>query len=277
MIHVIPKRLMPALMTLITVSLFLTEIGTAHLASPLTVSISSEALVEGENLYIEGMASENHVAIWIFGVNFWHRDIVNVSFYNTYSYAVATGELGPGHYIAIVQHPGKNGIFDVDIDMGDAVYVRQLDGVRVFRINGTSCLRGRVAANALEQVITSQPSDDICSLIDFDIEEPFIRIQPVPNHFLSDKVTVTASTNLHPGTGIFVTACPWPWDREVEGRDDRKYCREGTARVTEGEGGINTISFEVNTTEFLETPYRITMQSTEASVNASAQLNLLKL
>jgi len=83
-----------------------------------------------------------------------------------------TKSMYSGQYFVVVQHPGVNGIYDIDWTGAPAQYVYDYGGttpVSLFKILGPGSLQGSDAAEALIQGINQPYIDDIFTELQFQI------------------------------------------------------------------------------------------------------------
>ena len=131
----------------------------------LTGEISPGTISKGMPFTVSGFAEGNppHVQIWIFGKNYYSRELASVNSNASYTYEVSpevTSHLETGQYFVIVQHSMQNNQFDIDVS-GD--YVRNLqlnNGTNLFRIAGPGSLQGSDAADALIAALSDLEAND---------------------------------------------------------------------------------------------------------------------
>jgi hypothetical protein len=85
----------------------------------------------------------------------------------------------------------------------------------------------------------------------------WIRIDPVGDHHIGDTFVITAKTNLTAGTPVLVQTWPVSF-----AKSDKYTIRNGTrakVMVMAGTGGINTISLDIDSTDFRQTMYLVSM------------------
>jgi hypothetical protein len=138
-------------------------------AANITATISPSTVAHGEKIFINGTAGDqpSSVAIWILGKNFAIRQTETVNVDGSFSYEVTqdtTNALYSGQYFVVVQHPGMNGIYDIDICGSNPQYVCDYSGttpVSLFKIWGPGSLQGFDAFEALTLAIKiNQPYID---------------------------------------------------------------------------------------------------------------------
>jgi hypothetical protein len=135
----------------------------------LTATVSPSTVAHGQKIFINGTAEgpPSSVAIWILGKNYASRNTETVNVDGSFSYEITqdtTQALYSEQYFVVVQHPGMNGIYDIDICGGIPQDVCDYSGttpVSLFKIWGPGSLQGLDAFEALTQAIkNNQPIID---------------------------------------------------------------------------------------------------------------------
>ena len=67
------------------------------------------------------------------------------------------------------------------------------DATRIFKLLGAGSLQGSDAAEALVQGINDANVDDTYTKLQFLVEDPVIRIDPIGDKHVGDKFTITAT------------------------------------------------------------------------------------
>ena len=102
-----------------------------------------------------------------------------------------------GTYYLVYQHPGFNEEFDVWPSAGNAYHLETNFGE-------SASLEGRPSSNcaeALETLINSAASDDLCVITDITIEPPYISIDQVEHLEIGDSLKIKGTTN-YAGEGV---------------------------------------------------------------------------
>jgi len=105
-------------------------------------------------------------------------------------------DLAAGNYYLVYQHPGFNGKFDVWPTSGNN-YLETNFGE-------SASLEGRPSSNcaeALETLINSAASDDLCVITDITIEPPYISIDQVEHLEIGEALKIKGTTN-YAGEGV---------------------------------------------------------------------------
>ncbi len=212
------------------------------LKAPFVSATASESTVaQGDPVYITGTAQGQPSAginIWIMGKNYAYVGSQSVNSDSSFSYKVegaTTADLATGQYFVVVQHPMENGVFDVEavplpqntksdganagqtsvvyIDSpnspgtfptlnSDSSVAQLSTGTAEFSLSGTNALQGSNAAEALVEAINSPNVDDTYTKLQFLVETPVITINPIGDHAVGDKFTITGTTNLAVGDNV---------------------------------------------------------------------------
>jgi hypothetical protein len=151
--------------------------GYTKFSSKYNGNVSPSTVTHGNKIFINGTAEgqPSSVAIWILGKNFANRDTETVNVDGSFSYEIkqeVTKSLYRGQYFVVVQHPGMNGVYDIDICYNNPQFVCDYSGttpVSIFKISGPGSLQGSDAAEALIQGINQPYIDDTYTELQFQI------------------------------------------------------------------------------------------------------------
>ncbi|HUW85711.1 MAG TPA: hypothetical protein VMV55_02415, partial [Methanoregula sp.] len=169
-------------------------------------------IANGDPVYIHGIATGHPSAglqVWLIGYNYVKITTVYTNADNTYEYELKSADtrtLAPGQYFVLIQHPMMNAEFDIYYDsLTGSVINRQLGtGTSIFQLTGAGSLQSPEGANALMQAINSQNIDDTFATTSFIVGNPTAFINPVGDHVVGDKFTITGSTNLAVGNNLMI-------------------------------------------------------------------------
>ena len=170
-------------------------------------------MAAGDKFYIDGTAEGKPspgVAIWILGVNFVNYSTVSVNSDSTFSKEVnegTTANMAAGQDFVVVQHPMYNYIFNVYPNSAPFVYGGQTYAPHdlmvypvvnsvLFKLQGPGSLQGSDAANALVEALNNPSVDDTYTKLQFMVEAPTIRINPIGEQQVGSKFTISGTTNL---------------------------------------------------------------------------------
>jgi len=258
-----------------------------------SATASQSTVAQGDKIFITGTAEGNPkgVMIWILGKNY-PTDINGVVTESVNSDAsfkhevtqTQTKTMYPGQYFVVVQHPMQNNQFDVypsavGAPVGSVyVYNRMLGalpGVKIFNLLGGSSLQGSDAAEALVQGINDPNVDDTYTKLQFLVEVPVIRIDPIGDKHVGDKFTITASTNLAVDDEILVQVYSSSFKPTQKSQSGEFSGATGTVKVAKGDSGMNKISFDVDSSTFKPDEYIVTEEAILQTATGTALFNVL--
>jgi hypothetical protein len=206
---------------------------------------------------------------------------VNTNEDDTYSFELKSADtqtLAPGQYFVLVQHPMMNAEFDIYYDsLTGSVINRQLGaGTSIFQITGAGSLQNPAGANALMQAINSQNLDDTFATTSFIIGNPEAFINPVGDHAVGDKFTITGSTNLAVGNNLMIeiTSSSFKPTQKVQGAEFSGSA--GTVKVEPGIHGFNRWSFDVDASTFKPDEYIVQVSGETIEVSGSTTFNIVE-
>ena len=148
-------------------------------------------------------------------------------------------------------------------------------GTELFSIDGPLSKKGADAAMALVQSLNNPGIDDTYTKLQFLIEKPMIRFDPISDKHIGDKFTITAGTNLAIDDEIvfdFSSVNPDPIKKFPE-------IEKGITmivRVTKGDGGGNRLSFDVDTASFIPRKYLLSASALHVDVGTPAFFTILE-
>jgi len=248
-------------------------------------SLASAATISnGDPVFIQGIATgqpQQGLQVWIMGPNFFRVTTVSVNQDNTYEYQLRPAEtmdLSAGQYYVLVQHPMMNARFDVVYDPATGQIInRQLgtSGSAIFQISGSGSLQSSDAAFALAQAISSQNIDDTFAQTGFTVSQPVVPIDPIPDHVVGDRFTISGSTNLAAGDELSVTVTSSSFSPTSKSQSGEFSGTAGVVRVVPGNGGLNRWSLDVDTASWKADEYIVTVEGVTVDVRDSATFNVL--
>jgi trimeric autotransporter adhesin len=264
-----------------------------------SATASQSTVAKGDRLYITGTAEgdPSSVQIWILGKNFYTKATESVNSDASFKYEVrqeTTRDLYSGQYFVVVQHPMQNNRFDVDTidlhaslnqqDVVNDLYVYNLqlkdsDGssyTRIFKLGGSGSLQGSDAAEALVQGINDANVDDTYTKLQFLVEEPVIRVDPIGDKHVGDKFTITAQTNLAVDDEILVQVYSSSFKPTQKSQSGEFSGATGTVKVTKGDSGMNKVSFDVDSSTFKPDEYIVTEAAVIQEATGTALFNVLE-
>ena len=278
-----------------------------------TATTSASTVAKGDKLYIRGTAEGNPtvgVGVWILGKNYWNGEVISddgsyqfssmvtetVNDDGSFEHELAsadTKDLASGQYFVVVQHPMYNGVFDVKTQYnqngntvqvttdpkgtktasGDAADKNQATGI-AFIIAGTSKLQGSDAAEALITSINSANVDDTYTKLTFLVEEPWIRVNAVGDHYIGDQFKVTGTTNLAVGDNLIVEVTSSSFQPTQKTQSGEFSGVSSTVKVTEG-SSYNEWALDVDASTFKADEYIVNVEAIEADVTTTTTFNIL--
>ncbi|PKL58599.1 MAG: PGF-CTERM sorting domain-containing protein, partial [Methanomicrobiales archaeon HGW-Methanomicrobiales-5] len=259
-----------------------------------SATASQSTVAQGDKIFITGTAEGNPtgVKIWILGKNYptdatgVKDETVNTD--ASFSYEVTqqtTKTLYPGQYFVVVQHPMQNNVFDVrPVVEGTKTYVKNMQlntagvstGTNVFTLLGAGSLQGSDAAEALVQGINDPNVDDTYTKLQFLVEVPVIRIDPIGDKHVGDKFTITAATNLAVDDEILVQVYSSSFKPTQKSQSGEFSGATGTVKVAKGDSGMNKISFDVDSSTFKPDEYIVTEEAILQVATGTALFNVLE-
>lgn len=233
---------------------------------------STSAIAQGDKFFITGTATGNPspgVAIWLFGENYFSREIVKVNSDSSFSYEVkreVTKKMDLGQYFVVIEHPMQDNKFDVDV-IGKSVGVPIVWSdsplpVELFPINGLGSLHGMEAAEAIINAINRPRSDDTYTKLQVIIQKPVIHIDPINDKHVGNKFTITAETNLAVDDEVLFEIYQSSFKSIQKGPNSEFFGASGSVRVVRDQKGMNKCLFDVDTTSFKPDTYLVKTMAT---------------
>jgi hypothetical protein len=251
---------------------------------PGTSQSSVPVISNGDTVTIHGIATghpRNGLTVWVIGYNYLKISNIQVNDDNTYSYEIKsadTAALASGQYLVIIQHPMMNGQFDIvyDSSTGSVVNSQMNGGTTIFQLSKAGGLQSPAGASALMQAINSQNIDDTFATSSFSINSPDALIDPVGDHAVGDKFTITGSTNLAAGDDLQVDVYSSSFKPTGKNQDSTFSGASGVVQVTAGNNGRNSWSFDIDATSFRPDEYIVTVSGILQDVHGSANFNIVE-
>jgi hypothetical protein len=269
-------------------------IGTALIAIPAGAleldpvgfaSLNTVTIANGDSVLIHGIATghpRNGLQLWIISHNYLKVTTLAVNDDNTYLYELKpadTQNLASGQYFFLVQHPMMNGQFDVIYNPTTGKIInKQLDGgkgMEIFTISGSGSLQGPDSAQALVNAIGSQNIDDTFATYSFFISPPNAFINPIGDHYVGDKFTISGSTNLAAGDDLMVEITSSSFKPTEKAQSGEFSGISGVVKVVQSTGGYNRWSFDVDATAFKPDEYIVKVSGITQDVTGSTYFNIV--
>jgi trimeric autotransporter adhesin len=271
-----------ALILLLGTGFCICAAGAVTLA-PQNSQSSGSVIANGDPVYIHGVATgqpRNGLQVWLTGNNYLKVSTISVDGDNTYTYELASADtrnLASGQYFVVIQHPMMNGQFDVVYDPATGKVTNRIlgGGTTIFQMSGAGSLQGPASASALVQAISSQNIDDTFVTYSFFISSPTALINPIGDHAVGDKFTISGSTNLAVGDNLMVEITSASFKPTQKTQDNAFSGAAGMVKVVPGSMGYNHWSFDVDTSAFSPDEYIVTVNGIDARAAGSTTFNVL--
>jgi hypothetical protein len=245
-----------------------------------TASISN-----GDPVTLHGIATghpRDGLQVWVISKNYLKISTVQVNDDNTFEFELRssdTQDLASGQYFVVIQHPMMNSQFDVYYDASIGTVInRQLGsgGQSIFTMSGSGSLQGPASAQALVNAISSQDIDDTFTTYTFTISPPAALIDPIKDHAVGDRFTITGSTNLAVGDQLMVdiTSSSFKPTRKITSSEYSG--TSGMVKVIAGSGGYNRWSFDVDASSFKADEYIVTVSGVTVDVSGSTTFTIVE-
>ncbi|MCZ0863112.1 MEMAR_RS02690 family S-layer glycoprotein [Methanocorpusculum vombati] len=274
-----------------------------NLKQPFLSAVPSGTIVaKGDKIYIRGTAEgdPSTLMLYIFGPNKYQRESITVEDDGTYEKKLDIGsEWASNQYFVVIEHPMYNNEIDVKqvyYDNQNEVVPDKLGSVYTtleiknfgnttagtaglqasFVVEGTNKLQGSNAADALTKMIDSANIDDIYTKLTFTVAEPWIKIVNPGDQALGSKFTITGTTNLAVDDQILVEVVSSSFNAVDKTSTSTTSGVSQTTKVVAGNGGDNTWTVEVDTTNWKLDEYTIKASGIEVDVTTTTNFNLVE-
>jgi hypothetical protein len=269
---------------LLVSALFFLPCAALDLTTPASASSSAPAISNGDSVRLHGIATghpRNGLQVWVIGKNYLKVSTIQVNDDNTFEFELKpsdTRSLASGQYYVVVQHPMMNGQFDVYLDPSGNVVNRQqgAGGMAIFTMAGSGSLQGPDSAQALVEAISSQNIDDSFTTYTFAISPPTAFIDPIGDHAVGDKFTISGSTNLAVGDNLMVEITSSSFRPTQKSAPGGFSGANGMVTVVPGTGGYNRWSFAVDAATFQPDEYIVKVSGITVDVTGSTTFNVLE-
>ncbi|HNX17027.1 MAG TPA: hypothetical protein PKM50_01710 [Methanoregula sp.] len=247
-----------------------------------TGSSTTTTISQGDPVYIRGIATGHPQAglqVWFIGYNFAKVTTVQVNDDNSYEYKLSesdTRNLATGQYFVLIQHPMMNGQFDVVYDAGSGTVKEVQSGKILYRFTGSGKLQSTDAAKALMQAVGSQNIDDTFASVSFYVSHPTVAFNQIGDKYPGDKFTITGTTNLAAGDNLMVDIYSSSFAPTSKTQSSGFSGVSGMVKVVSGSGGMNSWSFDVDTTSFIPDEYIVKVSAVEQDMTATSRFNVLQ-
>ena len=241
----------------------------------ITATSSGAKVAKGDDLKITGTAQgdPSSVYVWIFGKNFRKLgDSATVESDGSFEYELKGGEtkdLSAGQYFVVVQHPMFGGS---DVKVSDKGV---LSAPGLGEDANLNLLQASDAANALIQALDSPYVDDTYVKLTFDVEEPYIFIDPIGDKEAGSKFTITGTTNVAVGDKLIIDVTSAAFGPTKKTEASGFGAVSGNVVVEKGDGA-NKWSFEVDGSSFKPDQYIVKVECIETDTTATATFNVVE-
>jgi len=265
----------------------------------ISATASQSTVAQGDAVYITGTAEGQPspgIMIWILGKNYANIVTQSVNSDGSFSYEIkkeTTKPLYAGQYFIVAQHPMQNNRFDVypaassttasSMSTTDPQIVYTADQANYnvapsidFKLSGMNSLQGSDAAEALIEAINSANVDDTYTKLQILIENPVINVDAVGDRHVGDKFTITATTNLAVDDEVLVEVYSSSFQPTQKSQSGEFSGATGTVKVTKGDSGLNTISFDVDASTFKPDEYLVKESAVLQDATGTALFNVLE-
>jgi len=253
--------------------------------TPGSSGASTSTISNGDPVYINGIATghpRNGLQVWLIGNNMAKVSTISVNSDNSYSYEITSAEtqnLASGQYLVIIQHPMMNGQFDIIYSSSTGEVINQQlgsGGSSIFQLTRAGSLQSSNAASALMSAINSQNIDDTFATASFYINPPDAFINPIGDHAVGDKFTITGSTNLAVGDDLQVDVYSSSFTPTKKSQSGEYSGASGVVKVKSGSNGWNAWSFDIDASSFKPDEYIVTVAGIIQDVRGSATFNIVQ-
>jgi hypothetical protein len=242
---------------------------------------NSLSIARGDSVHIHGVATGNPqigLQIWFIGNNYVKVTTISVASDSSYDYELQkadTANLAAGEYFVVIQHPMMNGRFDVIYDASTGSVINVQSGQTIFQLTGSGSLQSPNSAAALINAISSQNIDDTFTSVSFFIEEPLALINPIGNHSIGEKFTITGSTNLAVDDDLLIEIYSVSFRPTTKEQSNEFSGTSGMVKVQPGANGNNWWSYDVDTSTFKPDEYIVQVSGIQQQVSGSASFNIV--
>lgn len=248
-----------------------------------TPATGAASISNGDPVTLHGIATghpRDGLQVWVVGKNYLKISTIQVNNDNTFEFELRpsdTSSLAPGQFFVVVQHPMMNGQFDVYLDASSGRVINRQSGTggqTIYQMSGSGSLQGPDSAQALVNAISSQNIDDTFTTYTFTINPPTAFIDPIGDHAVGDKFTISGSTNLATGDQLLVEITSSSFGPSLKTSASEFSGASGMVIVVPGSGGYNRWFFAVDATNFKPDEYLVKVSGVTIDVTGSTVFNV---
>ncbi len=271
--------------------LFIVVAGSAACAAELDLSPDSPgsvtpAISKGDSVFVHGTATGHPAAglqIWLIGTNYARVTNIGVGNDNSFEYEITESEtqnLAAGQYFVLIQHPMMNGRFDITYNSrtGEVTNEQLIGGTgkgtKIFQLTGAGNLPAPSAASALLNAVSDQNIDDSFTTVTFSLQPSGALIDPIPEHTVGDRFTISGTTNLAAGDNLMVEITSSSFSPTSKASPGGFSGSSGMVQVQQGTGRLNTWSYDVDASTFRPDEYIVTVSAILQDVRESSTFTI---
>lgn len=246
-------------------------------------SLSTPVIAKGDPVYIRGIATGHPqlgLQIWFIGNNYAQVTTTSVASDSSFEYELTSSDtrnLAPGQYFVLIQHPMMNGQFDIIYNAvtGQVINRQQGNGMAIFTLTGPGSLQSADAASALMNAVNSQNIDDMFTTVSFFVNEPDAFIDPIGEHEVGEKFSITGTTNLAVDDNLMVEVYSSSFAPTGKGQPNEFSGKSGIVKVQPGSGNYNRWSFDIDASGFVPDEYIVKVTAVNQQVTGTTTFTIV--
>ena len=282
MVYLISSRTKHSVLMIVFVLVLIAPVTALTLNAGETRS-STPAIAKGDPVYIRGIATGHPQAglqIWFIGNNFARVTTTSVASDSSFEYELTSSDtrnLAPGQYFVLIQHPMMNGQFDIIYNAvtGQVINRQQGNGMAIFTLTGPGSLQSADAASALMNAVNSQNIDDMFTTVSFFVNEPDAFIDPIGEHEVGEKFSITGTTNLAVDDNLMVEVYSSSFAPTGKGQPNEFSGKSGIVKVQPGSGNYNRWSFDIDASGFVPDEYIVKVTAVNQQVTGTTTFSII--
>ena len=170
-----------------------------------------------------------------------------------------------------------NGQFDIiyNAATGQVINRQQGNGMTIFTLTGAGSLQSADAASALMNAVNSQNVDDMFTTVSFFVNEPDAFIDPVGEHAVGEKFSITGTTNLAVDDNLMVEVYSSSFAPTGKGQPNEFSGKSGIVKVQPGSGSSNRWSFDIDASGFVPDEYIVKVTAVNQQVTGTTTFSIV--
>jgi hypothetical protein len=168
-----------------------------------------------------------------------------------------------------------NGRFDVVYDASSGSVVNVQTGKTIYKFTGSGSLQSTDSITALMNAIGSQNIDDTFATVTFYVSQPTVTINPISDKQTGDTFTINGTTSLAAGDELMVEITSSSYIPTSKTQPSGFSGASSTVNVVAGSNGVNTWSFDVDTSSFTPDEYIVKVSGVLQDVTTSTTFNVV--